>query len=151
MCAYWTTTMHHSPDVALETGQVIHTLVYTIVNWHATITQGSKNTYNKSWLLNVPSSLVWASKMVSSSLILSVRYWTAVLGCKGGMFMGRKVLPKRYRTRSSVDSQAGDIIEVRLVATVSALQDVIMYEGAGQSLVNISNLSVLKDSLYTIT
>ncbi len=65
--------------------------------------------------------------------------------------MCRKALPKRYRTRSSVDSQASDIMEVRLVATVSALQDVITYEGAGQSLVNISNLSVWKDSLYTIS
>lgn len=131
MCAYQTTTTHHLPDAALETGQVICTLVYTIVNWHATITQESKNTYNKSWLLNIPSSLVWASKTVSSSLILSVRYWTAVLSCKGRMFMCRKALPKRYRMRSSIDSQAGDITEVRLVATVLALQDVIMYEGTG--------------------
>lgn len=48
----------------------------------------------------------------------------AVLGFKSGKLQEcRKALPERKATTNSVDSQAGDIMEVRKVITVSSLQE----------------------------
>ncbi len=48
----------------------------------------------------------------------------AVLGFKSGKLREcRKALPERKATTSSVDSQAGNIMEVTNVITVSSLQE----------------------------